>query len=252
MAEVLLNTQNFYFWTENESEQLDLCLGSEADVDGLELNWPLAYFMTAAAEFEKLPQNKYTAHLFGGKESLPENGFALLQKHVDQVGVERIVLHPDDFRAPWYIENQVSSKICPVALENMDKPHRLGAKLEDLKRVYPEYGKGTEYVLDLCHCLQIGGVEYAELFINDQEFMSKVNQIHLSVPNVGLDLYSEFGNIPADHVLCVMNPSVLEPLLNEHKGKLLGKTIVLEGIIPPNRLDLLYDEIAWVRKMFQG
>ncbi len=154
-----------------------------------------------------------------------------LNKHQDKLQLNNLVIHPDVV-TDWSILSK--SKI-PVLIENMDKDKtdfRTVEKIEGLLQKFPQF----KLCLDICHLEEQFPCKTDHWL---KKFENQIAEIHLATPG---DHYPEkFTNEEIRHSSCLYDKNILNGL------DIKNYPIILEGVIPPDRWDLVKEEFELVQ-----
>lgn len=166
---------------------------------------------------------------------LPKRGYAawvkLLNLHQDKLNLQTLIMHPCDVKNWASLKNSA----IPVLMENMDNHKKSFRSPKDLQRLFGQHD--FNLCLDLNHLKTNGYNRLLWL----KKFSSKIRQIHLAGVDRGF-YKSSTGVNQMRHCLCLFDPEITDNL------KIKRYPVILEGVIPPDRWDLVKQEFDFVRK----
>ena len=233
MPNLLLGTGGFYYWNTCLSSKIRMA--TDAGADGVEISCVPPGYEFSAMEIGLLGNLACnTLHLSG----LGVMDIAFARYCLNSVpNLFHCVLHP----------NNIDTELIPddlmpfIAFENMDirkDSHRSSESMHDLMKSCER----SSFVLDINHAMENGDDLYNFLSI------PKRKAIHFS--SVNRNFYTDFPHILTTHALAYLDDSFLESagdlsfLKNEN-------IIVIEGVIPESRMDMLREEIIFLRKLIK-
>lgn len=168
---------------------------------------------------------------------LPDKGYKKwirdLNKYQNQLRLNCLVIHPNGVKN-WSMAKE--SKI-PLLIENNDEYKKSFRTAEEIKRLLKKFPK-LKMCLDICHLKdQFHG--QAPKWLN--QFKNYLAEVHLSGTNK--KYYRGLTKESIRHSLCLFDKSVLD---NLKRTKIKKYPIILEGVNPPNRWDLVKKEFEVV------
>lgn len=164
---------------------------------------------------------------------LPTKGYKKwirdLNKYQNQLRLNHLVIHPNEVK-DWSILK--GSKI-PLLIENNDKYKKTFRTAEEMEKLLKKFS-GLKMCLDVCH-LEDQFPGQTPKWLN--QFKNHLAEIHLS--GINRKLYRKWTKEPIRHSLCLFDKNILDGLRGD---KIKKCPIILEGVIPPNRWDLVKKE----------
>lgn len=167
---------------------------------------------------------------------LPKKGYARWLKDLNRcqrkLKLDALIMHPCDVKSWTNLQNSA----IPVLIENMDNHKKSFRSPQELSRLFAQ--RDFNLCLDLNH-LKTNGYNRQQWL---KRFSSKIKQIHLAGVDAG-HYKSTIGRSNMRHALCLFDPAIIDDL------KIKQYPVILEGVIPPDRWDLVKQEFELVRRI---
>lgn len=235
---IVVSTSSFDHWDMDVSDILETIGLADLMIDGIELSVPRAWMPTIKdyAVLAQYPANVLKAPpimLRSNKEAYKY--VKRMWEFYDKLpNISHVVFHPDIFPDHSVLEEFEF----PYLFENLDERARRYNNLADLHMLLDMEGRNRKGIaLNINH---INRIFPADLPTYLRSFGNRVRQVCLCA--LGNDLYREHDrNIHTNKYLCSLAgylPNVELPY---------GSCIVLRGVVPKNRMDMMTNEINYVR-----
>lgn len=136
-----------------------------------------------------------------------------------------------------------------LSIENMDPRAANCQDIEELLK-FLSASPAVKLTFDLCHWLELGrGLAGAALLRHTELLQRKLSKIHFSSP-LRSEAYCDYPEISTHHYLMAPTSTILP---RDFLGALPLATLwVLEGVVPPGRIDLLEREAELLRGLPSG
>ena len=222
--DISVSLGDFWYWAkfnfEAQIKYADLLV--PLDVDGFEFHLANEEILQEKMLSFKSPANKFlTVHLPKNfSEATIDKLYAL-----KNLGVKYFVIHADLYNKKTFPKN------IPFLIENSDKKKSFGRDVREI------IAFNREICFDVNHSIETMGKEEAQKQYSFAE--DKIRELHVSA-NIGKRKYE---GIDTPHYLYADSNEKIPSYLNR------DLIWVIEGVVPPKRLDLIEAEINLIKEL---